>query len=189
MAPRMKLTISEKPIVKQVMSYVFIVIGVLMLAAPASAQVSSGLNELGGKGIVEIGKLSSDAESRWQTDINMFYGRFLTDRVEVGPALNVYKYEGEPASGAVGGFVNYHFGDVTGELVPFAEVAAGQLFGGNDGKPLYLNLSPGVKWFFAKGGGALIASAFYRHLFIDTELTTGANEFGLTVGVAIYFGR
>lgn len=185
----MKLTLSENSTVKQVMSYVFIVIGVLMLAAPASAQVSAGLNELGGKGSVELGKASSDPESLWSMDINTYYGRFLTDRVEVGPAINVYKIEGEEASGAIGGFVNYHFGDITGGLVPFAEVAAGQLFGGINGKPLYINGGPGVKWFFGNGGGAIIANAYYRHQFIDTDVTTGANEFGLNVGVAIYFGR
>ena len=178
---------------KQVMSYVFVtVVGVVLLAVPASAQVSAGLNELGGRGYIESGSYSDESDRQLRLQLDSYYGRFLTDRFEIGPGFNVFKVEGESASGAVNVFADYHFGDTSSSLVPYVETSFGKFFSGADDKPLFVAFGPGLKWFFADGGGALNTVAYYRRQFLDADLndgTSGLNEFGVTIGVAIYFGR
>ena len=178
---------------KQVMSYVFVtVVGAVLLVVPASAQVSAGLNELGGSGYFEIGGYSGESDSQARLQLNLYYGRFLTDRFEIGPGFNIVKAQGESASGAVNAFADYHFGDTSSSLVPYVETSIGKFFSGADDKPLFVAVGPGLKWFFADGGGALNAITYYRRQFLDADHNDGAsglNEFGVSVGVAVYFGR
>jgi hypothetical protein len=89
-------------------------------------------------------------------------------------------------------FVDYHFGDTAKQLVPYVEGSVGKFFGYEDGDPMYVSAGPGLKWFFANGGGAINAFAFYRRQFLDADINNGAssmNDVGLSIGVAIYFGR
>jgi len=158
---------------------------------PAAAQVSAGLNELGGRGFIESGKYSNEDDASSAIEVQSYYGRFLTDRWSVGPSLNVIKFEGEDAQGGIAGFVNYHFGDTSGTVIPFIEGSAGRFFGG-DQDPTFVAVGPGLKWFFGDGGGALTGTAFYRRQMFDEDdppFASGVNEFGLNIGVAIFFGR
>ena len=177
---------------KHVISYAVITLAVVLLhAAPAAAQVSAGLNELGGWAYLETGKYSGE-ENVTLLDLRFFYGKFITDHIEIGPGLNLYKYGEDDATGAVNGFVSYYFGDTTKRLIPYVEGAVGQFFNGGDDKPLFVAIGPGVKWFFGDGGGALNMGALYRRQFYDADLrdgASGANEFGLQVGVSVFFGR
>lgn len=175
-----------KRVAKHAIAFLFVTIaGAFALVTPASAQIAAGLNEVGGKGYVETGKLSTEEDRSTEISLNVYYGRFVTDRIVVGPQLNYFKFGDEDASGLVGGFVNYHFGDTARKVAPFVEVAAGKEFGGADGAG-YVAVGPGVKWFLGEGGGAFIASANYRRNMADTADT---NEFYLSVGVSIFFGR
>jgi hypothetical protein len=188
----MPFPISEHPNVKQVISSVFVIVaGLALLAAPAAAQVSAGLNELNVKGYFETGKFAEDEEGATHFQLDGLYGRFLTDRFEIGPGVSLSKTEGQSAQGAVNVFADYHLGDPSSRLVPYLEGAAGQFFGGDD-KPRYIAVGPGFKWFFGEGGGALTGTAFYRRMFFDADFhggATGANEFGLAIGVSVFFGR
>jgi hypothetical protein len=159
-------------------------------AAGASAQVQPGLNELGVRGYYDVGRYSSEDDSLGYFELSSFYGFFLTDRIEVGPSINVTKLEGEDAAGAFTVFADYHLGDTSWSTVPFVEVAVGRGFGEGDlGNPTLFAVGPGIKLFFADGGGAVLVNAFYRRLFYDEELRgySGRNDVALSAGVAIFF--
>lgn len=163
-----------------------IIAALVLTAAPAFAQVSAGLNEAGTRGAIESGKYSNEDTNLTSFDLDLYYGRFITDRWEVGPSFNVFKLEGQDASGGVGAFVDYHFGDTGSQTIPYVEGGVGRLFGAGDFDSTYFAVGPGVKWFFGSGGGALSATALYRRQMFETG---GANDFIVNVGVAIYFGR
>jgi len=163
------------------------IVGLVVLAGTASAQVSAGLNELGGRGSFSAGKFGSEEKNLTSVEGNVYFGRFLTDRWEIGPSLNFDKTQGEEFTGNATAFVDYHFGDTTGKAVPFVEAAVGKFFGGDKGT--ILSVGPGLKWFFAGGGGSLVAFPYYRRVMYD-ESTVGyatRNEFAFSLGVAIYF--
>lgn len=191
----MKFPHAEKPTLKHlnhVVSYALVaIVGAFLFATPASAQVAAGLNEIGGRGYVEFGGYSGEDKGA-VLDLNMFYGRFVTDRIAVGPGLNIYKYEGAPTTGSVNAYADFHFGDISRKLIPYAGVGLGKFFNGGDNKPAFVAVGPGVKLFFGNGGGALTAQASYRRQFMDEDLNNGAsgsNEFFLSIGISGFFGR
>jgi len=162
-------------------------------AIPAAAQVHARLNELGTQGAFETGRFTPDAtDDQSMLAFKLYYGRFISDRVAIGPALDLFKFEGTPASGSYGGFIDFHFGDTARRLVPYLQGAGGQFFSGDSIKPVYFAVGPGVKWFFAEGG-ALNINGVYRHQRFPEEIRnsafTGYNDIVVTVGAAIYFGR
>jgi hypothetical protein len=177
--------------VKQVISFVFVAVVTALIAAPASGQVAAGLNEIGGRGYVETGKYPTfDRET--VVSVDMFYGRFLTDRFEIGPGLSLYKYGDEPTTGAINAFADYHLGDTTSRVRPYVGAGVGKFLTGGDSKPLFIAAGPGVKLFFGEGGGAVTAAVFYRRQFMDADLNDGAsgsNDFVLSIGVSGFFGR
>jgi hypothetical protein len=161
-------------------------------ATPAAAQVRARLNELGTQGAFETGRYTPDAtEDQSMLNFKLYYGRFLSDRVEIGPVLDIFKFEGTPASGSYGGFIDFHFGETARPFVPYLQGAAGQFFG-ESAKPVYFAVGPGLKWFFGEGG-ALNVNGVYRHQRFPEEIRnstfTGYNDIVITVGAAIYFGR
>lgn len=181
----MQSLIAEKFNVKHVISSLFLTAAfAIVLATPAHAQVAKGLNEVGGRGSVDSGKYSDEDERTTSLDLTTFYGRFITDRISVGPSVNFYKATHNDATGALAGFVNYHFGDTASKVVPFAEVSVGKFFGSDD-DATFLSLGPGAKLFLGEGG-AVVANAFYRRLMADSA---DSNEFGLQIGVSVFFGR
>src|SRR3954469_6257775 len=108
------------------MRRIILFVGALCCGAlPAMAQVSGGLNEVGTRGAIESGKYSNEDNSLTSIDLQTYYGRFISDRLEVGPSFNVYKLEGQAAIGSAAGFADYHFGSTAGPAVPYVEAAAG----------------------------------------------------------------
>jgi hypothetical protein len=150
-------------------------------AAPASAQVSAGLNELDG-----TIKFDSEGESEDSSlDVDVFYGRFLTDKWEVGPGWNMYKQGGE-TSGSFRGFASYHFGAADQMLVPYAQVQLGRYYGADDGNPVFVAAGPGVKVFFGGGRGALNLAALYRRTF-DDDAREATNGVSFSIGASMFF--
>lgn len=181
----MQSLIAEKFIVKHVIASLVLTAALaVVFATPAHAQVAKNLNEVGGRGSVESGKYSDEDERTTSLNLNMFYGRFVHERISVGPSLGVNKFGDGDANGNIGGFVNYHFGNTSSKMVPFAEVALGRFFGGDD-DATYVSVGPGAKVFLGEGG-AFVANAFYRRLMADVA---DSNEFGFQVGVSVFFGR
>jgi len=167
---------------------------VLVLPAPAVAQVQSGMHEVAVKGSFDRG--NHEFETRvTRIDFDGSYGQFVTDRFEIGPTFTFSKLGEDDASWAISGFASVHLADTSSQAVPYISASYGQIFG--DPRyfvdPTVATVGPGVKWFFGDGGGALDFSAFYRHRFFDTggapNFATGVDEFGARVGVAIFFGR
>lgn len=189
----MQLINAENALVNQFKIIAIVAVASLGLSVlPAAAQVSAGLNEVGGKASIEAGKYSNEEENLTTATVDVYYGRFFTNRLEVGPSINFAKTEGQDVSGAYSAFADYHFGATSKKAIPYVELAAGQFFGSGNGKPTFVAIGPGLKWFFANGGGALNGTAFYRHQFLDDAMNNGAsgsNEFVGLIGVAIYFGR
>jgi hypothetical protein len=165
----------------------------MMSALPARAQTTAGLNEIGTQGSVDATRQSNSTERQTSIDLNVYYGRFVTDRIEIGPAWEVTKFEGSPAQGSIGGFIDFYFGDTSHRLLPYIEGGAGQIYGVDGGRPTYFAAGPGIKWFFANGGGALNATALFSHQRYPKELSnsafTGFNDVVVSIGAALYFGR
>lgn len=159
-----------------------VIIGVVVLAGQASAQVSTGLNEVGG-----LGKFDSNGEQdSWAVDIDAFYGRFVTDRWQIGPKWNIYKVKGSKADGAWSGFASVHLGNISKPLVPYVQGSLGRSYGRADGNQSFLTAGPGIKWFVAGGHGALNVNAFYRRTFADNGLSA-RDGFALNVGASLFF--
>ena len=165
----------------------------VFFCTPAAAQVQGGLNELGTQGAFETGRYTPDAtEDQSTLNLKLYYGRFIGNRFEIGPVFEVFKFEGTPARGAYGGFIDLHFGNTSRPVVPYLEGGAGQVFGDEGMKPFYFAVGPGVKWFFAEGG-ALNVNGVFKHTRFPEEIRnpsfTGYNDIVITVGAAIFFGR
>jgi hypothetical protein len=175
---------------KHVISYLLVTLVAALFVTPASAQVAAGLNEAGGRGNIEYGGYSGEDKGS-VLDLNMFYGRFVTDRIVIGPAISIYRYDGS-TTGSINAYSDFHFGDVSRSLIPYVGVGAGKFLNGGDNKPTFVAFGPGVKMFVGQGGGAFTAQAMYRRQFMDADLNDGAsgsNEFVLSIGVSGFFGR
>jgi hypothetical protein len=166
----------------------------LVVPAPAAAQVESGMHEVGVKGSFDRGNQEFLARVT-QITFDGSYGLFVTNRFEIGPTFTYSKLGEDDASWAISGFASVHLADTSSAAVPYIAAAYGQVFGDQRYfvDPTFASVAPGLKWFFGDGGGAFDFSAFYRHRFFETggapNFATGVDEFGAKVGVAIYFGR
>lgn len=150
----------------------------------ASAQIRSGLNEASSRIIFESGRTNVDASRTTFLDLNGYYGRFITDRVEIGPNASIVWTEGSDAFGTVGGFVDYHFGRLTSRMVPFVDFTVGRAFGQGPDNPTMFGAMGGVKWFVGEGGGAVNLGPYWRQFRYENS---HENVFGIGIGLAKYW--
>ena len=178
----------------RLITVVFTAFAAMVLSSPATAQVASGTHEVGVKGSFDRGNHEFTTRVT-QINFDGHYGHFVTDRFELGPTFTYAKLGEDDASWGISGFVSVHLADTSSKAVPYIAASYGQIFGDRRYfvDPTFATVGPGVKWFFAGGGGALDFSAFYRHKFFDTggapNFATGVDEIGARIGVAIFFGR
>jgi hypothetical protein len=162
---------------------------VLGIASNASAQIESGLNEISGRIVLESTKFNTDEERFSQLDLLAAYGRFLTERLEVGPTIGLFWLEGSDATGAAGGFVAYHFGSPASQIVPFVDVNLRRGFGDPIENPTIFGVLGGVKWFVGEGGGAIQVGPYWNHFRYSDEALGDASEnhFGISVALNKYW--
>jgi hypothetical protein len=155
----------------------------------AAAQVQRGSSELSGRANFDAGKTSLQEDRDVRFEFGGYYGFFLSDRWEIGTSLALIKGTGIDATGAAGLFTDFHFGDTSLPIVPFAEGSIGFGFGDPRDNPLILGVLAGVKYFVASGGGAVVAGPYYRYLRYDREVPGygAVHELGVSVSLAMYF--
>ena len=179
---------------KPTLTCLMTVVAIAAVSQPAVAQTSAGRHEVAVKGSFDRGNREFERRAT-RIDVDGSYGVFVTDWLEFGPAFGVLKVAEDPSRWAISGFVDMHLGSASSQTVPYVRASYGQIFGDPVYflDPTFATVGPGVKWFFAEGGGALDLGAYYRRQFFDVggapNRATGLNEFGLKVGVAIYFGH
>ena len=168
----------------------------------AFAQVSSGLNEVNAAVSITSSKTTGtnvDTDARTTGVFSGAYGRFLTDRVELGAQLTALKSEGADVNGTIGAVGAYHFGATNNTVVPFAGAQVGrsyglnvEVFGARINNPWSYGVFGGIKAFVHGGGGALTVQPFWTrqtrsyegvgisdHVHVDT--------YGISTGVSIFF--
>jgi hypothetical protein len=155
----------------------------LLVATPAAAQVRKGLNEIGGTFAIDA---DDSSEPVWSVDLSLLYGRFVTERLQLGANVGLFEANDQDIEGDYRGFAAYHFGGAGKTMVPYVEAGVGSFFGGGGDHPLFVSGGPGLKVFFGGGGGAIDLTALYRRMF-DLPGTTGKNGFNFNVGVSVFF--
>lgn len=122
----------------------FAMAAVLLLATvPAMAQQETGDTELQLQGSLSL-SFSDDIDDSGTA--NAIYGRFFTDRQEVGGILRTSITEDGDLGGAVGPFYRYNFG-MRGKAVPYVGAAVVASFGEYRGGDVQLDLEGGSRWF------------------------------------------
>jgi hypothetical protein len=161
------------------------------IATDAYAQVRAGLNEVNFTATLSATKLE-DGDTQSAFTFNGAYGRFLTDRFEVGPLFTVFKAEDSDAFGTINGFAAYHFAPDS-NVVPFVGVQLGTAFGLEtdfSDNPWSYGFFGGIKAFVGNGGGAITIQPFWTRQNIGSPLideTTHVDNFGATAGISIFF--
>jgi hypothetical protein len=173
------MTIQKRVVVNTILRAAVVIAVVLVSARPAAAQVSKGLNEIGGL----VKYQNEDARSEFDTDI--FYGRLITDRVQLGAGWQMYKATGENAEGSFHGFGAYYFGKPGVMTAPYVLVRAGKHYGSDTGTPTFVGGGAGIKYFLGQNG-ALNMAALVQRDFADGDVLASTG-FGMSVGASIFF--
>ena len=169
----------------------FIICAALAMGTDAFAQVKAGLNEINFTAAL-TGVKVEDGDTATAFTFSGTYGRFLTDRFEVGPQLELFKSEGVDTFGSFNGFAAYHFVP-NSNVVPFAGGHIGTGFGQDTAvtdNPWQFGFFGGIKAFIGEGGGAITIQPFWtRRLIHETvfDTTTHIDSFGAMAGISIFF--
>ena len=161
------------------------------IATDAYAQVRAGLNEINFTATLSGTKID-DGDTESAFTFTGAYGRFLTDRFEIGPLLTLFKAEGSDAFGSISGFASYHFAPDS-NVVPFVGAQLGTGFGLEtdfSDNPWSYGFFGGIKAFVGNGGGAITIQPFWTRQNIGSPLideTTHVDNFGATAGISIFF--
>lgn len=119
----------------------------LMMAlatVPVAAQQQEGDSELQLQGTLSIS--TGDAEDSGAVSVN--WGRFFTDRQEIGAtAFTFFTADGDVA-GYAGPFYRYNL--ASGTTVPYVGASAAAGFGDFSSGDALVNLEGGVRWFLAR---------------------------------------
>jgi hypothetical protein len=154
----------------------------LVVASHTSAQVSPGLSEINLNGHVTVTS-PEEGDSFTMMQLQLRYGYFLTQAVQVGAQFTANKFEDVDAFGEIGAFGAFHFGAPGALMVPYAGVQVGTGFGMDD-SPFSLGGFAGLKYFLG-AAGAISPELFVTRFMRDTgDWTT----FGVRVGVSVFVG-
>ena len=117
----------------------------LMAPLPVIAQQEAGDTELQLQGSLSLG-LSDEVQDVGSVFVN--YGRFFTDRQEVGGSVALFIIEDGDVGGFGGPFYRYNF--ASGTTVPYIGAAAGASFGDYSTGDVLLTFEGGVRWFLQR---------------------------------------
>ena len=96
----------------------------------------------------------------------MRYARFVTNRVSVGPLLDIYKTTGSDATAGIGGSVAYHFRPLSAAVIPFVEATSSKGLGtGNYNADM--QLIGGLKVPLGSSGARLKFGPYFYRAWYD----------------------
>lgn len=147
------------------------------LAAPALAQQAQGDKELQFQGSLSIGRTKDQTDSG---TASVLFGRFLTDRQEVGlDVLGNYDTSGG-FSGSGGLTYRYHFS--TSAVVPYLGASVKRGFGrANSGSGTSLTPEIGTRLFADRHSAFTLA--------VSEDYSLRSKEFGKSLGVQFGFSH
>lgn len=123
----------------------FLVAVLLALTPPAFGQQTAGDSELQLQGSLTLG-LNGDVPDNGSVFLN--YGRFFTDRQEVGVSVFTFIINDGDFAGFGGPFYRYNFS--SGKTVPYVGAAAAAPFGEFATGDILLTFEGGVRWFLER---------------------------------------
>jgi len=133
-----------------------LVAAVLLMAGPVLAQQEQGDSELQFQGSLFLG-ISGDAQDSGA--VQLIYGRFLTDKQEVGGTVGAFINSNGDWAGVGGPFYRYNFVS-SGKLIPYAGAAATTTFGEYAGGDVLLNLEGGFRYFVNRSTAFTVAGSY-----------------------------
>jgi hypothetical protein len=101
--------------------------------------------------------ISGDAQDSGAA--NLIYGRFLTNKQEVGGTVGAFINSNGDWSGVGGPFYRYNFVS-GGKLVPYTGVEATTTFGQYAGGDVLLNLEGGFRYFVNRNTAFTVAGSY-----------------------------
>ena len=170
-----------------------LVVGLAFMAgADASAQVKAGLNEINGSATVQGTKAEGSATFTVAT-FSGAYGRFISDAFELGPQLSIVKAEGTDATGTINGFAAVHFAPDS-PVVPYVGVQVGRGFGQSSAiadNPWNFGFFGGIKGFVGPSGAITVQPFWTRYTTRNPvfDTSTHTDNFGVSIGVSLFFGE
>jgi hypothetical protein len=153
----------------------------LLITLPALAQQEQGDTELQLQGSLSLGL---DDEFKNAGSANAIYGRFFTERQEIGGALRVNFNSDGDLSGAAGPFYRYNF-LTGGKTVPYVGAAVAATFGEYQGGDIQLDLEGGARWFLARNM-AFTLSGLYSY---DVDASEFADRLAVLFGFSYLWDK
>ena len=143
------------------------------------SQVYKGLDEVNFTGGFAFSHSGGSTFQTMQFDID--YGHFVMERLEIGAAFSINKFESRGAFGTMSGSLSYYFpGSKDAKALPFIGAQVG--FDYSDAPtPGVAGIFAGYKVFVVKGGGAFTIRAFY------SQRAYQGSYFGMQNGISIFF--
>lgn len=158
-----------------------LLVAVLVLASfPAAAQQQSGDSELQLQGSLALG-LKGDTPDNGTVYVN--YGRFLTNRQELGGSVSVFLVGDSEIEGYGGPFYRYNFS--TGKTVPYVGASVAGSIGDYSAGNFLLTVEGGVRWFLERNMAfTLAANENY-----DFDRSEFADRLQILFGFSYIWGR
>lgn len=165
---------------KKISLFLFLAAVLLTAALPASAQQQAGDSELQLQGSLSLG-LKGDAPDNGTVFLN--YGRFFTEKQELGLTVFAFVAGSSDLSGFGGPFYRYNFS--SGKTVPYLGVSAATPFGDFGGSDILLTFEAGVKWYLERNlAFSLAANSNY-----DTDTSEFADQLQVLFGFSYVWGK
>jgi opacity protein-like surface antigen len=175
-------------------AFALAVVMVSLMPALSWAEVGEGSTELGLSISSQRFEVEGEAASHDMTLVNLLYGYYITDRAELGFAVNIIEDEAGSSKTTRTGFElmgRYHFADSSKILVPYLGAQAGAVNyddGVAESSGNSLGLMAGAKYFLGDR-----ASVNFEYNYRSVSLEDDAdNEYDATlttisVGYSVYF--
>ncbi len=157
-------------------------------STPAFAQIHKGKNEAYAGISLSTARNNGNGADRitvvdWRTD----YERFVTARLAVGPELFISKRTGTDVDVLLGGVIAYHFGNLDGRVIPFAELNGGFGFGSDSSAKSDVRVIGGIKIPLGRSGARLKVGPYYYRASYDRDKVgyDSFKSFGITWNVGL----
>lgn len=153
--------------------------------------IAEGKNELSTDLIFVTSKPTEDVggDRTSRTSWRVAYGRFITDRLAIGPLFRIVKDPGASTTGYVGGLARYHFGDLNRRWIPLVEVSSARSMNDPSGNYTDVQFLGGIMVPMGATGGRFRVGPYYYRAFYDEDETGYSNfsSFGVSWSVALLF--
>lgn len=171
------------------------VLAILLLTAGSNAfaqAVASGKNEVE-TDFTFSSSTPTGVDSNRTTGYSwrLTYGRFLTDRIAIGPVFAIHSDERNDATPFnLGGLARFYVGDPDGRAIPFVEVSSTHAFNQFFDED-YTDIQVSAGWLFpmGKSGGRFRIAPYYYRAFYDAQQSGYSyfHSFGVSWSVGLLF--